>query len=579
MQFRDGSLQRLSDCNAAYDPLHFVLFHPHAEPGWHPALLQQMPSAGGRGRGRARAGGRVGGRGVAPALGVQHDPMHVRGRGRGRGRGRYVTRAECKLTAMQWAAFWLHDRPAPYDNCMVTHGSRLFQEWCVDQYCKVEAQRLLWVRLNQQQLRVDLYQGVADALQQDNLADIGRMVVLPATFLGCPRHMHQLYQDAMALVRKHGKPDLFITMTSNPKWPEVTAELLPGQSASDRPGIVERVFKLKLDALKRDLVQNGVFGRVVADIHVVEWQKRGLPHAHILLILAPEDKPTGPEDFDRMVCAELPNKETHPELYNIVTTCMLHGPCGAADPSCPCMRDGKCTKGYPREFSEHMLDTGKSYPVYRRRNDGRHHIGRSGFDFDNKWVVPYNPFLTLTYNCHINVEVCSSIAAVKYLYKYVYKGHDRAMVEVRGRAAAVAGVQNGQGHAQVVDRDEVKAHLDWRYVSASECVHRLLHFDLHKEEPNVVRLHVHLPHQQTVVLPMEQGDPDDARVAALAALDAGSRTTLTEWFRFNGNAPEGHVCHETLYHDFPTRFWWDASAKVWKERARERGRPAVGRMY
>jgi hypothetical protein len=75
------------------------------------------------------------------------------------------------------------------------------------------------------------------------------------------------------------------------------------------------VFKLKLDAVKQDLVQNGVFGRVVADIHVVEWQKRGLPHAHILLILAAEDKPTGPEDFDRMVCAELPDKETHPELW------------------------------------------------------------------------------------------------------------------------------------------------------------------------------------------------------------------------------------------------------------------------
>lgn len=57
---------------------------------------------------------------------------------------------------MQWAAYWLHDRPTPYDNCMVTHGSRLFQEWCVDQYCKMESQRLLWVQQNQQKLRVDL---------------------------------------------------------------------------------------------------------------------------------------------------------------------------------------------------------------------------------------------------------------------------------------------------------------------------------------------------------------------------------------------------------------------------------------
>jgi hypothetical protein len=477
---------------------------------------------------------------------------------------------------MQWAAYWLHDSPAPYDKCMVTHGSRLFQEWCVDQYAKVEAQRLQWVQNNQKTLRADMYQGVVDALMHDNVADMGRMVVLPATFTGGPRHMHQLYQDAMALVRKHGKPDLFITVTSNPKWPEVLAELLPGQTASDRPDIVERVFKLKLEALMKDLVQRRVFGRVIADVHVVEWQKRGLPHAHILLILAPEDKPTGPEDFDRMVCAELPDKETHPELYGIVTSCMLHGPCGAANPACPCMRDGKCTKGYPREFSEHTLDTGKSYPVYRRRDNGRQHLGRGGWDFDNRWVVPYNPFLSLRYNCHINVEVCSSVAAVKYLYKYVYKGHDRAMVEVHERAGGA--VADGQQPAQVVARDEVKAHLDGRYVSAGEAVHRLLQLPMHQEHPNVVRLQVHLPHQQTLVVPVAE-DRDEMGRAALAALDAGSRTTLTEWFNFNAEAPEGHVCLDTLYHDFPIRFCWDKKTKKWKERVREAGRPPVGRMY
>ena len=396
--------------------------------------------------------------------------------------------------------------------------------------------------------------------------------------------MHQLYQDAMALVRKHGKPDLFITMTSNPKWSEVTAELLSGQSASDRPDIVERVFKLKLDALKKDLLQRGVFGRVVADIHVVEWQKRGLPHAHILLILAPEHKPAGPEDFDRMVCAELPDKQTHPELYAIVTSCMLHGPCGAANPNCPCMRDGKCTKGYPREFSEHTLDTGKSYPVYRRRNDGRRHCDWRGWDFDNKWVVPFNPYLTLRYDCHINVEVCSSVAAVKYLYKYVYKGHDRAMVEVREAVHAEGNAQSGQGNA-VANRDEVTTYLDGRYVSASEGIHRLLNLGLHKEHPNVIRLQVHLPKQQPVVVPTvpivgdEHNDPDVLRAAALAALDASSRTTLTEWFTFNANAPEGHICHETLYHDFPGHFRWDGQAKQWKERVRHAALPPVGRMY
>jgi hypothetical protein len=64
----------------------------------------------------------------------------------------------------------------------------------------------------------------------------------------------------------------------------------------------------------------------------------------------------------------------------------------------------------------------------------------SGFVFDNRWVVPYNPYLTMRYQCHINVEVCNSITVVKYLYKYVYKGHDRALVVVQPEAEALSAV-------------------------------------------------------------------------------------------------------------------------------------------
>lgn len=58
-----------------------------------------------------------------------------------------------------------------------------------------------------------------------------------------------------------------------------------------------------------------------------------------------------------------------------------------------------------------------------RVKKGRHEL-------DNRWVVPYNPYLCQKFDCHINVEVCATIKAVKYIYKYVYKGHDRAQVEV-----------------------------------------------------------------------------------------------------------------------------------------------------
>jgi hypothetical protein len=209
---------------------------------------------------------------------------------------------------------------------------------------------------------------MVDAMQQDgaNSTNFGRMVVLLVTFVGSPRHMNQLYQDSMALVKKFGKPDLFITMTCNPNWLEILHELRPGEEASGRPDLTSRVFNMKLNALFKDLLQNGVLGTVVADIHVVEWQKWGLPHGYILIILRSQDKPHDSNDYDQIVCAELLDKSTHPELYNIVTSHMLHGPCGALHPSCACMLNGACSKGYPKTFQPQTEDSTGSYPTYRR---------------------------------------------------------------------------------------------------------------------------------------------------------------------------------------------------------------------
>ncbi len=158
----------------------------------------------------------------------------------------------------------------------------------------------------------------------------------------------------MALVRKFGKPDLFITMMCNPNWPEILHELRCGEEANDRPNLTYKVFNMKLNALLKDLLKNGVLGTMVADIHVVEWQKRNLSHGHILIILRRQNKSRDNNDYDRIVCAELLDKSTHPERYNIVTFCcdILHvgGPCGALHPSCPYMVNGACSKGYPKTF-------------------------------------------------------------------------------------------------------------------------------------------------------------------------------------------------------------------------------------
>ena len=61
--------------------------------------------------------------------------------------------------------------------------------------------------------------------------DIGSLeckLILPSSHMESPRFMIQLFQDAMAICRHFHKPDLFLTMTANPKWPEIIYSLFPG---------------------------------------------------------------------------------------------------------------------------------------------------------------------------------------------------------------------------------------------------------------------------------------------------------------------------------------------------------------
>ena len=314
-----------------------------------------------------------------------------------------------------------------------------------------------FVQFNQKALRADSYKNIKEIITDrvpltdkilpgDNQIKLGIKIILPSCFVGSPRWYNAQFQDAMAICREYHKPDLFITMTCNPKWTEITDELRPGEKVEDRPDLVARVFKLKKDQLIRDIRSENVFGRVSAILWVIEFQKRGLPHAHILVILCKEDRVTENKDIDKIICAQLPpdlkntpegsqEREQLERLENIILSNMVHGPCGKEFPDSPCMSEGMCSKKYPKEFCDKtMIDPLTTHPEYQRlppEKGGRTIVvtqHNKEFVLDNRWIVPYSPYLSLRFNCHINVELCTSPLASKYLYKYVFKGVDRAMV-------------------------------------------------------------------------------------------------------------------------------------------------------
>jgi hypothetical protein len=340
----------------------------------------------------------------------------------------------------------------------------------------------------------------------------------------------------MAIVRHYGKPTLFITFTCNPKWQEIQDALMPNQSPQDRPDILDRAFAIRLRNLIDDLTIHHVLGLTIAHTYVVEFQKRGLPHAHILLILNSEDRPHSPTDYDKIVSAELPSPQNSIDLYESVKASMIHGPCGEFNPNSPCMRDGICTKNYPKHYREVTGHDSNGYPLYRRRPGDSVIIKRQHGNIvvDNRWVVPYNPYLTAKYDAHINVEICSSVSAVKYLYKYIYKGHDRTQMAVT------------DGY------DEIQHYLDARYVSACESLWRLFQFPLFGQSHAVYRMPVHLKDEQCIAFkensPLEQ------------VIQKNNSTQLTAWFELNRSDPK---VRKFTYAEIPSHYTWNKSLRIW----------------
>lgn len=214
-------------CSRHYEPLQYPLLFPHGTSGWGPGI-------------------------PLPARENQRRPT-----------------VRLNWTALDWCrARLLQDVDGRFSKF-----GRLTSEYVVDMYSRIEENRLRFV----QHSRVDYARELDPTLADDQSIDIN----LPASFLGSRAWTSLQTADGLALARRYGKPSYFITFTCNPHWPEIEACLREGQTASDVPVVVARAFKLRLQRFLEILRHR--FGQKIYMIKVIEFQKRGLPHAHIIL--------------------------------------------------------------------------------------------------------------------------------------------------------------------------------------------------------------------------------------------------------------------------------------------------------
>src|SRR6202041_2350300 len=201
-------LQRITDLHPLYPALHYVLLFPTGQLQWHSLIEYTTANANNQGGGNG-------------------------------------SRSHKHVSKSEFYCYRLHPRPPAIEPQHIFLTGKLFQEFICDGWATAEQARLLWILLNQETIRGEVYAGLADAVAANVDTDaesLGQRIILPSSFAGSTRHMQQLLQDALAINRHRRGGDIFLTITANPAWPEIRDALQPGQTAADRPDIVVRAF-------------------------------------------------------------------------------------------------------------------------------------------------------------------------------------------------------------------------------------------------------------------------------------------------------------------------------------------------
>ena len=220
---KDGMLQRIHETHSKYIPLQYPVLFPFGEDQYEEHIERNVVTKSGTVKKRVR------------------------------------------VSLREFMAFRLVERSV--ENAVIFQGKKLLHQFIVDCYSMVEMQRLSYIRSNQGSIRSGFLTGIEEAVERGDIdaSDVGARTVLPASFTGGRRYVFNNCQDAMAICKRFGYPDLFLTFTCNPKWVEIQRHLDgTGNYAAFRPDIVCRLFRLKLEEMMRDFKNGEIFGRVIA---------------------------------------------------------------------------------------------------------------------------------------------------------------------------------------------------------------------------------------------------------------------------------------------------------------------------
>ncbi|KAK0408315.1 hypothetical protein QR680_003886 [Steinernema hermaphroditum] len=522
-------------------------------------------------------------------------------------RGQQVSYREWLLFNAQYRKGW---------NNRITTSRKLGQLYVIDHFMRITRQRGENIRRNNTQTTITnkkrFLEFMNDVARRRGRT-VGALTYVPHYIRGSPRYLREQFEKAVTLSNKLGKPDLFITFTASSRWQEIKENIPPGETWADHPFLVAEIFKKKLHeflkdvcgtwkketpkqkaeriaAKKHKVLRGGMFGDVAWYVYSVEFQQRGMPHAHIVISLAGDAKTKVAQKIDEICQAELPvlPSEGDPEyrrikrLRDIVEELMMHSPCENNN-TAYCRQHTKrhwrtCSKRFPKPFRNFSSLLEDDYALLRRPDNGE--CSSRNPLATNQYVVAYNKKLLLKYEAHINVEIISNLHVLKYLFKYLFKGFNRALIETVERTAVDNGSPIGgigsmtftnniiypkgiklpravlmernkaaqkllmetmnttvdANNQDILVYDEVSMIEDMRAATSCEAAWEVSAYGTNGSSHSVFTTYIHAPDEETVIVPTGH---EEEVLHRIEQQENELPSMLKAWFKINSHPPAG----------------------------------------
>jgi hypothetical protein len=305
--------------------------------------------------------------------------------------------------------------------------------------------------------------------------DYGLRQFIPPSITDSDEYWHHVALKCFAISSQFGPPTFFLTFTMNPYWHEYQA-LKRGNDVFADSAMVTLIFKQKLASLMKFIKSTNLLGKISAFVWRIEYQKRGLPHAHILFWTDLNTQDV--EAVEAVINVRYPKKSPFlkdqnmtEDMHVLIDRFQIHHHCQRCRTA-----DGKCKYGFPQELVASTTIRNHRYQFARVEGE--------------QLIIPNNPELLAHFRSHHCLEVIHSNQCISYVLKYCAKNSDSGHIALESVLY--------EGHA-VTKEQKLEYYAANRIASAPECFAVICGCWRHHMKPTVIILNIHLQGKKIVL--------------------------------------------------------------------------------